>query len=437
MTNDFKILVEWVSAAHGRDEVRETSAFLSIVVDGRTVTRAEDDWSKSVQTRVRLSAYPLAVWLAASWWRLRWEPAPWGPRSVSWRMAHHLSAAGGGFLWPDLIFETDGRTVDAICRPSDPQSTEPVRYLTGFRSSIPAELFEREIDGFLALVLARLDAVGVRDAELARLWREVQSERGDARLSTMRRLEAMLGFEPDEASSELLERFGSVGTEAGAAAMEEIAPACAGEESVAALERIVALARSAGVAGRIVTPKPLLQALDDEAYATAAPWERGRLLAHDVRRVLGFGAQPVPDPALSQLVHIPTTTLAGTTDLSAASRIGLAVRHGDGNDLTLHFRKQNRPGRRFEAARFLADHLLATPSDRWLPVTDTRTARQKMQRAFAAEFLSPIDALQQHLGGDFSNEAIEDVADEFGVSSLAVRSHLANNDLIPYEAVFG
>jgi len=111
--------------------------------------------------------------------------------------------------------------------------------------------------------------------------------------------------------------------------------------------------------------------------------------------------------------------------------MGLAVRTGNDRDLKLLFHKRNRPARRFEAARFIADYLSAEESDRWLPITDAATARQKLQRAFAAEFLCPIDSLRSYLGDEFLPEAFEDAAEHFGISEIAIKSHLANHHLIP------
>ena len=56
-------------------------------------------------------------------------------------------------------------------------------------------------------------------------------------------------------------------------------------------------------------------------------------------------------------------------------------------------------------------------------------------RAFAAEFLCPIDALRQLLNGDFSPESIEEAGEHFGVSELAVKSVLANHREIPFDWV--
>jgi Zn-dependent peptidase ImmA (M78 family) len=74
--------------------------------------------------------------------------------------------------------------------------------------------------------------------------------------------------------------------------------------------------------------------------------------------------------------------------------------------------------------------LSAPDEDLWLPSTDAATARQMVRRAFAAEFLMPIRELKQVIGSEFTNEGIENAATVFGVSALAVRSRLANDNLI-------
>jgi hypothetical protein len=45
---------------------------------------------------------------------------------------------------------------------------------------------------------------------------------------------------------------------------------------------------------------------------------------------------------------------------------------------------------RFEAARFIAGHLLASKRERSLPATDAKAARQKVRRALAVELLVSI-----------------------------------------------
>ena len=58
--------------------------------------------------------------------------------------------------------------------------------------------------------------------------------------------------------------------------------------------------------------------------------------------------------------------------------------------------------------------------------TDTKTVRQRGQRAFALEFLMPFDGLNDYLGKDFSDEKIEKAASQRGVTHCRA-TQLQNN----------
>ena len=74
--------------------------------------------------------------------------------------------------------------------------------------------------------------------------------------------------------------------------------------------------------------------------------------------------------------------------------------------------------------------MLFRSENRWLASTDLGTSRQKYQRAFAAEFLCPLNALLSFLNGDFSSYAIEEAASKFEVSEQVVTNQLLNNGSI-------
>jgi hypothetical protein len=430
MMPGISIELKWLPPFQGTDEIGRTSATIQIRFGAENATRFEDVWSESVQEGTRASAYPLAVWLASSWWRLRWEPLPARirltqdqvPANTNWRMSHELPAAGYGFIWPQLVFASDGESIRVSCRRSPALSNEPVHYLSEFEVAVPAREFETGIDNFMDLVLRRLDKLG--ETELHVLWRDVLAERADRQQSTARKIEARLGYDADEASLDLLERFLNLVTEAGADTTDEIAPVCAGTDPLGVLQNVISLASRPGIQGRISIPTHA----GVPNGALPPPWQRARQFATDVRSSLGLGADPLNDKTLSELLQISADDLSAKP--SAHAPMGLAVRTGN-QDLKLLFHKRNRPARRFEAARFIADYISAERSDRWLPITDSGTARQKLQRAFAAEFLCPIDSLRSHLGDDFLPEAFEDAAEYFGISEMAIKSHLANHHLIP------
>jgi hypothetical protein len=392
-------------------------------------TRFDDAWSQSIQRSARVSAYPLALWIASSWWRLRWESLPFRTKpDTSWRMAHEMPGAGHGYLWPLLTFASDGEVVEAICRPSNPLSAEPVRYVADFHEAIQARTFVKALDEFVGLVLARLDAVGLTGTDLCRLWDEVLAERADPSATLSRTLEAKLGFEPDEAPDALLSRLMRLSEQAGTLAAEEIAPACAGSEAAQTLDSIEALASSSGTEAHFSPPPPLLSSTSN---GSVTPWQRGKYLAGEMRRAYHAGSRPITDQELAEILAIPADVLQKGFAKDGRRPLGLGIRNGESGDLKLFFRKRNRPALRFEATRFLGDQISTPVQERWLPVTDTGTARQKTQRAFAIEFLCPITALDEYLHYDFSAEAVEEAGEYFGVSELAVRSHLANHGRIP------
>lgn len=105
MTNKgLRLGFQWEAAGNDNAESYHTMARLSLAVNGYSLTRNEDSWSRTVKGDVLVSLYPLAVWFASSWWRLLHEPHPGkGVRpSVSWRMAHELAAANQGYVWPTV-----------------------------------------------------------------------------------------------------------------------------------------------------------------------------------------------------------------------------------------------------------------------------------------------------------------------------------------------
>ena len=185
---------QWLSSIHESPEVRETGAKLKITLGQEVLTRNVDEWSKTVSDDVRLSAYPLALWFASNWWRLRWEPLPTTLPSLSWRMSHELGAIGHGYVWPRGLFASDGEAIQVWAAPSAKGEPSPVNFLTMAHGVVPADDFERSIDHFLGGVIARLEAVGIAETTLQNLVAELAEERADANLAAYRRLEAIAGW---------------------------------------------------------------------------------------------------------------------------------------------------------------------------------------------------------------------------------------------------
>lgn len=431
MNGGFSIVADpWIVPHDGAGVADQTTALVKIAIGDRIATRVDDRWSRSARDQVLVSAYPLAMWFAASWWRLLWEPPP-VPRpaaSLDWRMTHETAAVGHGFIWPRIRFASDGETVEITSKPSAHDDTEPIRFIEDAQAIVPIETVEAAIEEFVTLVVRRVRVMGSIDSQLSKLWECVQEERTDPVTADSRRIEARLGFDPDEAPEALVEGFRALRPVAGGDSAEEIAAGLGQRDRPGdALEAIVRVGQSGGVRGQL---RPITGLRVD---ANRPPWERGRLLAAGVRNALAIDGGIVPNDAIADLLG--TSSRYVKEGQPEALPIGLVMRES-GSALRLALRKRHPEARRFEAARLIGDALVAPPSERWLPATDAHTARQKVQRSFAAEFLSPIGSLQERLQGDFSDDAVEDAAAFFGVSPLLVRSQLANNGLISPESVW-
>lgn len=423
----------WLEGVGGADEVKRTNAFISMHFGKYCASRVEDVRSQSVWNAIYVSAYPLALWLASSWWRLHYEPLPTVSPSVDWRMSHEMGAAGYGYIWPPLTLASDGEAIEVRSQTREvaaPAAHEPLTYLSRFATRVPIAAFQNEAARFISLVVARLDSVGLSDTDLHGLWREVVDEQARRRESRLRVLEAQLGFDPGEGPPAQLRQVAQLSEDAGAAAASEVAIACAGPELTLALAQVTALAKSEGIAGRLADSDKIVIDTDAEV-GVERPWERGHRTARIARNVWRLNPkEPISNKALSDLLSVRESVWDQQEAERRAAPLGLAIRNNSGQGLQLLFRKPRQEARRFEAARFIGDFLLAPEGDHWLPATDCKTARQKAQRAFAAEFLVPICALQDFLKNDYSESAIESAADHFNVSARAVESHLANHDLI-------
>ena len=149
-----------------------------------------------------ISGCLLAEWMAWNWWRLRWESFPQEPATDSWTFAHCMSSIGGGYTWPNIAIASDGFR----CEMTSTASREP--HLLSYqyiglptppgKLAFPASEFERECDAFVERTLELCNAADLHDTDLAQIWQEINAERRDPELRSLRRLEALLGRDPGE-----------------------------------------------------------------------------------------------------------------------------------------------------------------------------------------------------------------------------------------------
>ena len=149
-----------------------------------------------------ISGCLLAEWMAWNWWRLRWESFPQGSATDSWTFAHCMSSIGGGYTWPNIAIASDGFRCEMTSTVSREPHSLSYQYIglptPPGKLAFPASEFERECDAFVERTLELCNAADLHDTELAQIWQELNAERRDPELRSLRRLEALLGRDPGE-----------------------------------------------------------------------------------------------------------------------------------------------------------------------------------------------------------------------------------------------
>ncbi len=417
---------KWEPLETGTPEERACFAAISVHQGDICLTEAEDRFVERVRKDIPLSGFRLAEWIAWNWWRLRWEPRRTG---VQWSLAHHLTTIGGGYVWPNITIFSDGERVALVAKPTQARPSEPIRYISDIPLVVRATEFEGAIDLFLNQVAEQLRQEGVRETNFDRTWAEVRAERVDSEMLKWRRLEAMLGFDPDEADPSLIERMLADAGDFGGDAIQEIAADRVQGAPVATAEELREQAGSLGFDTRPRDAVRLSSTVQLPPIQYAAAWKRGAEAARVLRTQEGLGAAPISNQRLSDLSGVERRAITAKV---ASPTFSFALDDGPDSG-RIAFRSKWEAGRRFELARLLGDRLASGAEGRLYLATRGYTYRQKLQRSFAAELLCPFDTLEDMLRGDYSAEAIEEAAHHFIVSERAVRTLLVNHGRLDRE----
>jgi len=300
------------------------------------------------------------------------------------------------------------------------------RYVSECAISMPLDEFQSGVDEFISAVVRRLAAVGHGGSDLAQLWGLIQADRQDPEATRYRRIEAALGYDPDECPLGLIEQALAYDQAMGGSALAELAPLYGkfgSEPSLAALDE---LREQPGLVGKPAVPDLHLAR---PKSAAEPPWVRAVSAARALRETIGVGEGKVGNETLQELLGLQRVDTMEQPEAGVKRRSGVGVPQSAGQ-IKFMPRKRHPVSRRFELSRFIADLVQTQGTPQWLTSTDLSTSRQKFQRAFAAEFLCPIDELTSFLDGDYSESGIEDAAEYYDVSEHTVASLLANHGLI-------
>ena len=390
---------------------------LRLLVDSVNVCEFRETRGGGVRESLPVSVYPLAEGIAMDWWRL------FGGRDVWLRLFKHR----GGYAIPDVRWRFDGVDFEIACRPRC-YDNPPASFPNGADERLGRGDAERALGVFLTEVIGRLEECGVRDSGLQLQWRLLQKSRKDPEETAFCEAAGALGldaYDISEADAAFIEESGALFD--GEALVEYLS----GVRDVPRPDRSVGWIRELERRPRYKSRLPALEhpgAGASEACGDRArglkPWERGYRWARAIRRMIDApqGERFRTVTALTRRLDAPSfesTPLApGVCGLVEAVE----------GETRIHLRRlRNSAGRLFAFARAIGD-AVANPPARWSAVNYLHDAsRQACGRAFAAEFLAPIEEILSMRGDGRDTGAI---ADEFGVLPELVERQEENADRI-------
>ena len=432
-----KIQLAPLELDNGMPEESAAMGQLVIEAGGRNLT-AGFDWANGAGNYSPgpfVSGYHLAAWLVWNWWRLRWEPRPTlqGPLPVAWEYAHGLSSVGGGYLWPNITIACDGFHCDLTAAASHKHSAALFRYL-GLSErhgiSVRIEDFEHAVFGFVEHVKERCDKAALEDSNLHTVCSDLDLERKDMTLARLRKFEAQLGMDPDEWPAECLEGRLKDGDTLGNHALEELAMHSAvqsqpGLAGMLARQQILDVSESSGFEWNSANAVAALTSMQAQ-WGSRIAWRVGIDYARALRAQEDLGLDAIGNARLADLAGVPAESLSGG---AVGPCSWFLHRNGQGRAVLQSPWPTNR---RFDLARLMGDRLFRAtvqePPEPMLPATRSCSYRQKAQRAFAAELLSPWLSVEAMLQEDYSEENQERVADHFDVSAMVIANQLWNNE---------
>lgn len=388
---------------------------------------------------IRGSAVSLAFWLADNWWRLRCEPIPsYGKRPVDWRLRHELTSVSGGTRWPPLMIYgagsgSNGRVVIAPISGEQPRRGGSMAFEPAPVTPMSGQNFETAVDTFFDRVRSNC-ALSLDGECLDEVVDQLTKERADDDTVARRRLEAILGFDPDHAPTELMETLFAQEGRFGLEGLDEAAAAVPGLHSAEALSRAVEAAEASRVE---VDFQPAIRAVGPIGkLGSVKIWELAERAAGDLKQKLGVPSGPLLNKALGDLLSTSSKVLMETNTQAAALSYGARLKYGHDQE-KIALRRTSDQAKRFELARNLGDAIWTDDAVLGI-VGDRYTDRQKFQRAFAQSLLCPFDDLYAHYDLDqIQNDrnrigkVIDAARRRYHVSKFVVQTLLVNKGILP------
>jgi hypothetical protein len=414
-----QFLVNWLEgASNAALEERATVGHLRILIDFQNVTMHL--FKDKTEDGVHISLYGLAEGLSHDWWIL------FGGRDAEISLLDYR----GGYIVPDVRLSFDGALLEVSARQKIYQNPN-IRFWSGITELLERTSAEIILSEFIDSVITRMESKGIEATSAQLRWARIKESRLDPDEAMFCEAAGSLGLDPyqiEESYADLIEKAGELFD---SEALLELLAGSKEFDQVRLLEWIVHAEHRPKRFSRLSN----LIHLRDQAVSQAPnralepSWALGYRRARVMRKVMDLKST---DKFRS--FRDVGKGLGASSDFKIGANVnGLrALRVEEHKEAHIHLRHHGdfaeaRSLHLFSFVRAIGD-AVCFPQSKRSPVNDLHSAyRQSAGRAFAAEFLAPIEEISAMKEDGLDNVSI---ADEFGVSTEVVIRQIENKERI-------
>ena len=420
-----KILAKFLEGAtNAVPEERATVADFQVFVSEQNVTmhfRGNAPVTGASIDHVTIPIYGLAEGIAHDWWSL------FGGRDQEFLLIKYRS----GFVVPDVRFKFDGSEFEVSASQKIYKNPD-VRFWAGPKEVLTRAEAEAALSSLVEEVIGQLDTAKVRDSSAALRWARVEESRAKPEEAQFCESAGALGLDPYQIADKdaaTVDRAASLFEER--EALDEFLSGARPYSPDSMMDWIIQAERRPKYKSAV----PALRDFVTKAESLAPDklvepsWALGYRRARAMRKAMGL-SDGHKFGSLKQL-----TKLFGASDSYSPAGVvnGIrAVRKDDNDQIFIHLRSHGKAAPQvrsevFSFARAIGDAACFPNSER-SSINELHSAyRQASGRAFAAEFLAPIEEIKSMQKDGRDRISIEA---DFSVSANVIEHQIENADRI-------
>ena len=425
--------VEWLDGApNACAEERATLCRLRIFVGDENACVFYDPQKDEKYDHVIAPAVHLAEGIATDWWSI------FGARDRE----HSLLPWRTGFVLPNVRLRFDGATFE-VAGDQLHRDNPKLRFWLVDTETLSRDATESVLANFVERVVDKLAREGVANSEIALCWSRISESRADPEERPFCEAAGALGVDPYSISDTdasfidaagdlffgeaLIEFLAGIG-ETHHSASPGATPRHAAR--TAALGSLHQLERRPRYRARLPELHDAARQVRDVSKRRPGErsWAPSYRAAREFRRAMG-----VPRDAAFESSKAVARTLGGRNFAPVQDLSGVqAVILRDDSDVRIHLRDRGRRqwsawAENFAFARAVGDAVCYPDAGRSVVNNLHDAERQAAGRAFAAEFLAPVEKVLDmfHDGRD-----IDEISASFNVTSQVIAHHVENRDRI-------